>query len=74
MKVLMDPEELSVDWANHHADRLKRVEASSIISPEDPILELASVHAPGVPHTVQIGLPTSVVPPATFVEVSTVAC
>lgn len=63
----------SVERANHHADGLERVEASSVFSPEDPILELAAVHTSGVPHPVQISLPTRVVPPAAFVEVSTVA-
>lgn len=64
----------SVYGPDHHADRFHGVEASTVVGPEDPILELATVDASGVPDTVEIGLATSVVPPASFMEMGTVTC
>ena len=64
----------SVYGPDHHADRLHGVEASAVVSPEDPILEFASVDASVVPDTIKIGLAASVVPPASFVEMGTVSC
>lgn len=64
----------SVYGPDHHADSFHGVEASTVVGPEDPVLELAAVDASGVPDTVEIGLAASVVPPAPFVEVGTVTC
>ena len=64
----------SVYGPDHHADTLHGVEASAVVGPEDPILEFASVDASGVPDTVKISLATSVVPPASFMEMGTVTC
>lgn len=66
--------ELSVYGPDHHADGLHRVEASTVVGPEDAVLEFAAVDASGVPDTVEVGLATSVVPPASFVEMGTVTC
>lgn len=63
----------SVYWPDEHSDSLHGVEAAAVVGPENPILEFAAVHAPRVPHAVQVGLATSVVPPASFVEVGAVA-
>lgn len=64
----------SVYGPDQHADRLHGVEASTVVGPEDPILEFASVDASSVPDTVKIGLAASVVPPASFMEMGTVTC
>ena len=64
----------SVYGPDQHTDSLHRVEASTIVGPENPILEFAAVNASGVPDTVQIGLTASVVPPASFMEMGTVTC
>lgn len=64
----------SVNRSDHHAHSFHRVEASSVVRPEDAVLELVPIHTARVPHTIEIGLATCVVPPATFVEVSTVSC
>lgn len=64
----------SVYGPDQHTDRLHRVEAAAIVGPEDPVLEFAAVDASGVPDTIKIGLATSVVPPASFMEMGTVTC
>lgn len=63
----------SVNGPDQHTDRLHRVEASAVVCPENPVLEFAAVDASGVPDTVEIGLAASVVPPASFMEMGTVA-
>lgn len=63
----------SLDGSDHEADRLERVESSSVFGPEDSILEFAAVNSPAVPHAVQVGLAAGVVPPAALVEVGAVA-
>lgn len=62
----------SLDGPDHEADRLERVETSSVFSPEDPVLEFAAVNSPAVPHAVQVGLAAGVIPPAALVEVGAV--
>ena len=62
----------SVDGSNHHACSLERVKPSTVLGPEDAILELAAVHASTVPHPIQVGLATPTVPPAPLVEVGAV--
>lgn len=64
----------SVDGSDHHAHSFHRVEASSVVRPEDAVLELVAIHAASVPDTIKIGLATCIVPPATLMEVSTVSC
>lgn len=64
----------SVDRPDHHAHSFHGVETSSVVSPEDAILELVSIYATRVPDTIEIGLATCIVPPSTFMEVSTVTC
>lgn len=61
-----------VDGSDQHTDRLHGVEPSAILSPENPILEFAAVDASSVPDTVEVGLSTSIVPPASFMEMGTV--
>lgn len=60
--------------SDHHANRLHGVEAAAIVGPEDPILVLAPVDASSVPDTVKIGLAASIVPPASLIEMGTIAC
>lgn len=62
----------SVDRSYHYADRLEGVRSSSVLGPEDSILELTAVNPSAVPYAVQVGLATGVVPPAALMEVSTV--
>lgn len=62
----------SVYGSDQYPDRLHGVEASTIVGPENPVLEFAAVDASSVPDTVKIALAASVVPPASFVEVGTV--
>lgn len=64
----------SVNGPDHHAHSFHGVEASSVVRPEDAILELVAIHATRVPDAIKIGLPTCIVPPATLMEVSTVSC
>lgn len=64
----------SVYGPDQHPDSLHRVEASTVVGPENPILEFAAVNASGVPDTVQVGLTASVIPPASFMEMGTVTC
>lgn len=64
----------SIYGPDHHADRLHRVETSAIVGPEDTILVFATVDPSVVPDTVEIGLATSVVPPASFMEMGTITC
>lgn len=66
--------QISVYWSDHHTDRSEWVEPASVLSPEDSVLKLAAIDAARVPHAIQIRLTTCVVPPATFVEMSAVAC
>lgn len=63
----------SVYWPDEHSDSLHGVEPAAVVSPENPILEFASVYASRVPHAIQVGLAASVVPPASFVEMGAVA-
>lgn len=64
----------SVNRSDHHAHSFHGVEASSVVRPEDAVLELVAIHATRVPDSVEIGLAACIVPPATFMEVSTVSC
>lgn len=64
----------SIYGPDHHADRLHWVETSAIVGPEDTILVFATVDTSVVPDTVEIGLATSVVPPASFMEMGTITC
>lgn len=64
----------SVNRSDHHAHSFHGVEASAVVRPEDAVLELVTIHAAGVPHSIEIGLATCIVPPATFMEVSAVSC
>lgn len=61
-----------VYWSYHEANRFKRVVASPVVGPEDPVLVLAAIDSSAVPDPVQIGLTTRIVPPAALMEVSTV--
>lgn len=65
---------VSVNRSDHHAYGFHGVEASSVVRPEDAILELVAIHTTRVPHAIKVGLTTCIVPPATFMEVSTVSC
>lgn len=62
----------SVDRSYHYADRLEGVRSSSVLGPEDSILELTAVNPSAVPHSIQVGLTTGVVPPTSLMEVGTV--
>lgn len=64
----------SVNGPNHHAHALHGVGASPVVSPEDAVLEFTAVDTPSVPHSVEVGLAASVVPPASFMEVRAVTC
>lgn len=63
-----------VDGSDQHAHSFHGVEASAVVCPEDAVLELVAIHTAGVPDAIEIGLATCIVPPATFMEVSTVSC
>lgn len=69
---LDSPFPASVDGPDQNTDRLHGVEPSAIFGPENPVLEFAAIDASGVPDTVEIGLSTSVVPPASLMEMGTV--
>lgn len=62
----------SVYGPDQHANGLHGVETAAVVGPEDPVLEFAAVHSSGVPDTVKVSLATSVVPPASFMEMGTV--
>lgn len=68
----MEPAPGSIDRSDHHADRLEGVEPSSVLGPEHSILELTAVNPSAVPHSIQVGLTTGVVPPTSLMEVGTV--
>lgn len=64
----------SVYRSDHHLNCFQGVGTSPVLSPKYSILVLAPVVASSVPHPVQIGVCARVVPPAPFVEMSTVSC
>lgn len=63
---------VSVNRSDHEADWLEGVETSSILCPKDSILKFAAVNPPTVPYTIQVGLTTGIIPPATLMEVRTI--
>lgn len=63
---------LLVYGSDHEADGLEGIEPSSVFRPKDSILKLAAVNPPAVPDSIQVGLATSVIPPAALMEVGTV--
>lgn len=59
-------------WFNHHGNSFEGVGPPMELCPVDSILVAAAVVSTPVPHPVQIGMGTHVVPPATFLIMSTV--
>lgn len=59
---------------NHHDNFLQWIWAPSKFSPVDAILVSTSVVSTSVPHTVKVGVCTCIVPPSTFLVMSTVTC
>lgn len=57
---------------DHHGNSFKGVGPSVELGPVDPILVAAAVMSAPIPHTIQIGVGTHVVPPASFLVMSTV--
>ena len=57
---------------DHHGHSLQRIGASVELCPVDSVLVTTAIVPASVPHPVQIGVGTHVVPPAPFLEVSTV--
>lgn len=74
MSLECDGPAASVYGPDQHADRLHGVETPAVVGPEDAVLEFAAVHSSGVPDTVEVGLATGIVPPASFMEMGTVTC
>lgn len=57
---------------NHHGNSLEGVGPSVELCPVDPILVATAIVSTSIPHTVQIGVGTHVIPPASFLVMSTV--
>lgn len=56
----------------HHGNFLQRIRPSSELSPVDPILVAAAVMPTTVPHAIQVGMSTGIVPPSSLLVVGTV--
>lgn len=56
----------------HHGDFLQRISSSSELGPVDTVLVTAAVMPTTVPHAVQVGMSTGVIPPPSLLVVGTV--
>ena len=56
----------------HHGHFLQRVGSSPELGPVDPVLVAAAVMPATVPHTVEVGMSTGVIPPSPLLVVCTV--
>lgn len=56
----------------HHGHFLQRISSSSELGPVDPVLVTAAVMPTTVPHTIQVGMSTGIIPPSSFLVVGTV--
>lgn len=61
-------------WFDHHGNSFEGVRPPVELGPVDPILVPASIVASPIPHAVQVGMGTHVVPPTPFLVMSTVTC
>lgn len=66
--------EPSVNGLDHHLHCSQGVGPASVLSPENPVLVLASVMATSVPYTIEVRVCTGIVPPASFMKVGAVSC
>lgn len=57
---------------DHQRNSFQGVRPSMELCPVDPVLVTAAVVSTSIPHTVQIGVCTHVVPPASLLVMSTV--
>lgn len=58
---------------DHHGNSFERVGPPMELCPVDPILVAAAIVSTPIPHPIQIGVGTHMIPPATFLVMSTVA-
>lgn len=58
----------------HHGDFLQRISSSSELGPVHSVLVTAAVMTTAVPHAVQVGMSTGVIPPSSLLVVGTVTC
>lgn len=56
----------------HHGHFLQRISSSSELSPVDPVLVATAVMSATVPHAIQVGMSTGVIPPSSLLVVGTV--
>lgn len=59
-------------WSYHHGHFLQRISSSSKLRPVDTVLVTAAVMPTTVPHAVQIGMSTGIIPPSSLLVVGTV--
>lgn len=59
---------------DHHGNSFEGVRPPVELGPVHPILVPASIVASPIPHAVQVGMGTHVVPPTPFLVMSTVTC
>lgn len=57
---------------DHHGNSFERIGASVELCPVDSILIAAAIVSSPIPHAVQVGVGTHVVPPASFLVMSAV--
>lgn len=57
---------------DHHGHFLQGVSAAAELGPVDAVLVSAAVVPASVPHAVQVGVGTGVIPPATLLVMGTV--
>lgn len=58
--------------SDHHDDFFQRISTSSELGPVDTILVTATVMPSTVPHTIQVGMSTGIIPPSSLLVVGTV--
>lgn len=56
----------------HHGHFFQRISSSSELGPVDPVLVTATVMPTTVPHAVQVGMGTGIIPPSSLLVVGTV--
>lgn len=56
----------------HHSHFFQRISSSSELGPVHPILIAAAVMPASVPHSVQVGMSTGIIPPSSLMVVGTV--
>lgn len=56
----------------HHGHFLERIGSSPKLGPVDPVLVATAIMSTTVPHAIQVGMSTGIIPPSSLLVVGTV--